>query len=49
VLKVYREPGPDASALYGWAYRFRQDLSAGEQVTPLGAATARIAVAMLLP
>jgi Uma2 family endonuclease len=49
VLEVYREPGHDASALYGWAYRSRQDLAAGEQMTPLAAPTARIAVATLLP
>ena len=49
VLEVFREPGPDASALYGWAYRSRQDLAAGQQVTPLAEPTARIAVAELLP
>ena len=49
LLEVYREPGPDASALYGWAYRSRQDLSAEEHVSPLAAPTERIAVATLLP
>ena len=49
VLEVYREPHPDASAPHGWAYRSRQDLAAGEHVTPLAAPTARIAVAELLP
>ena len=48
VLEVYREPGPDTSALYGWAYRAAQTLNAGEQVSPLAASTARIAVADLL-
>jgi Uma2 family endonuclease len=49
VLEVYREPGPDASALYGWAYRAVQSLSSGEHVSPLAAPTARIAIADLLP
>lgn len=49
VLEVYREPHPDPSAPHGWAYRSRQSLAAGEHVTPLGAPTARIAVADLLP
>jgi len=49
VLEVYRDPGPDASALYGWAYRSRQDLAAGEEVNPLAVPTARIAVSELLP
>lgn len=49
VLEVYREPHPDASAPHGWAYRSRQDLAAGEHVTPSAAPTARIAVANLLP
>lgn len=49
VLEVHREPGPDASALYGWAYRAVQTLTAPDHVTPLAAPTARIAVADLLP
>jgi Uma2 family endonuclease len=49
VLEVYREPAPDDSALYGWAYRSRQNLSAGEHVTLFAAPSARIAVADLLP
>jgi len=49
VLEVYRDSGPDASALLGWAYRSTQSLSAGDHVTPLAAPASRIAVADLLP
>ena len=49
VLEVHREPGPDTSALYGWAYRAMQTLNAEEHVTPLAAPSARIPVADLLP
>ena len=49
VVEVYREPGPDVTAFYGWAYRFLQRLSAEQSVTPLAAPTARIAVADLRP
>ena len=48
-LEVYQEPGPDATALYGWAYGAIQTLGAKDAVTPLAAPTARIAVADLLP
>ena len=49
VLEVYREPGPQAGALYGWAYRSIQGLGAEDHVTPLAMPTARIPVADLLP
>jgi hypothetical protein len=49
VLEVYREPHPDPSSPYGWAYRSFQSLAAGEHVTPSAAPAARIAVADLLP
>ncbi len=49
VLEVYREPGPDAFALYGWAYRSVEKLRSGAHVSPLAAPTARIAVTDLLP
>ena len=49
VLEVYREPHPDPSAPYGWAYRSFQSLAEGEHVAPSAAPTARIAVANLLP
>jgi Uma2 family endonuclease len=48
-LEVFREAGPDASALYGWAYHTRQDLAGTDHVTPVAAPTAHIAVADLLP
>ena len=49
VLEVYREPAADARAVYGAAYRWRQTLSASEQVSPLFAPDARLAVQHLLP
>lgn len=49
VLEVCRDPRPDASASYGWAYRSIQSLSAGEQVSPLAAPAAHVPVADLLP
>jgi Uma2 family endonuclease len=49
VLEVYRDPGPDVSASYGWAYRSVQSLSPSEQLSPLAAPAARIPVAELLP
>jgi Uma2 family endonuclease len=48
-LEVYRDPRPDASARYGWAYRSVESLSAGEHVSPLAAPTARVSVLDLLP
>jgi Uma2 family endonuclease len=49
VLEIYRDPRPDASASYGWAYRSVQSLHAGEHVAPLAAPTARVPIADLLP
>jgi Uma2 family endonuclease len=49
VLEVYRDPKPDASASYGWAYRSVQSLDVGEHASPLAAPTARVPVADLLP
>ena len=49
VLEVYREPAPDASAPYGWAYRVALTLGSGQHVTPLAAPSARILVADFLP
>lgn len=49
VLEVYREPGLDAKAQYGWAYRVLLTLRGDEYVTPLAAPSARIPVADLLP
>lgn len=49
VLEVYREPGPDAAALYGWAYRSVQSLHAGEHVSPFAARAVRVPISDLLP
>jgi Uma2 family endonuclease len=49
VLEVHREPGPDAGAQYGWAYRVLLTLGPDEHVTPLAAPSARIPIADLLP
>ncbi len=49
VLEVHREPGLDAGAQYGWAYRVLRTLRADEHVTPLAAPSARIPIADLLP
>jgi Uma2 family endonuclease len=49
VLEVYRDPRPDASASYGWAYRSVQSLSAREHVSPLSAPQASVPVADLIP
>jgi Uma2 family endonuclease len=49
VLEVYRDPGPDASALYGWAYRTLLTLGPDDHVTPLAAPSAHILVADFLP
>jgi Uma2 family endonuclease len=49
LLEVYREPGPDASALYGWAYRSVERFQSGAHVSPLAAPTACLPVADLLP
>jgi Uma2 family endonuclease len=49
VLEVYRDPGLDAGAPYGWAYRVGLTHGPGEHVTPLAAPSARILVADFLP
>ena len=49
VLEVYREPAPDATAPFGWAYHVVRRLHAEESIAPLAAPTANIAVADLLP
>ena len=49
VLEVCRDPGPVASAQYGWSYRVTERLSASDSVSPLAAPQARIAVSDLLP
>jgi Uma2 family endonuclease len=49
VLEIYRDPRPDASASYGWAYRSVQRLHAGEHVSPLAAPTAHVPISDILP
>jgi Uma2 family endonuclease len=49
VLEVYRDPGPDAAATYGWGYRSVTTLRPPAVVTPLSFPAAQIAVADLLP
>jgi len=49
VLEVYREPAADARSVYGAAYRTRRVYTAGEQVCPLCAPDAPLAVERLLP
>ena len=49
ILEVHREPGLDAGAPYGWAYRVLLTPRGDEYVTPLAAPSARIPVADFLP
>lgn len=49
VLEVYRDPGPDASAPYGWAYRSVDTLASPAAVVPVAFPDTRVAVAALLP
>ena len=48
-LEVYREPVPDASAVYGWRYRSVVALTRADVVVPLAFPSARISVTDLLP
>ena len=49
VLEVYRDPGPDPSAPYGWRYLSATMLTPPAVVVPLAFTTSRVAVADLLP
>ena len=49
VLEVYREPGADPAAPYGWRYSALLRLGPADRVSPLAVPGARIAVADLLP
>ena len=49
VLEVYRDPGPDQSAPYGWRYRSVTTVAPPAVVAPLALPSTRIAVADLLP
>jgi Uma2 family endonuclease len=49
VLEVYRDPGPDPSAPYGWRYRSVETLTPPAVVVPRALPSTQIAVADLLP
>jgi Uma2 family endonuclease len=49
VLEVYRDPGPDPSAPYGWRYRAVATPAPPAIVVPLAFTAAQVAVADLLP
>ena len=49
VLEVYRDPGPDPEAIYGWRYRSVTVLAPPAGVVPLAFPASQIVVAELLP
>jgi len=49
VLEIYRDPGPDPAAIYGWRYRSVSTLAPPAVAVPLAFASSHIAVADLLP
>ena len=49
VLEVYREPGPDRSAEFGWRFLDVQALRRGTTIAPLARPDVTVAVADLLP
>jgi len=49
VLEVYRDPGPDPTAPYGWRYRAVERLGPAAVVSPLALPSVRLAVSDLLP
>jgi Uma2 family endonuclease len=49
VVEVYRDPAPDAAALYGWRYRSLEVLRATDSITLRAIPSARVAVRDLLP
>ncbi|MFN3690305.1 MAG: Uma2 family endonuclease [Fimbriimonadales bacterium] len=49
VVEVYREPGADARAIYGAAYRHRQVAAVGATLHPLCCPEVAVAVESLLP
>ena len=48
-LEVYRDPGPDPAAAYGWRYRSAVTLTPPAVVVPLAFPASQIVVADLLP
>ena len=49
VLEVYRDPGPDPTASFGWRYQSVGVFERGASVSPLSLPAARIRVTDLLP
>jgi Uma2 family endonuclease len=49
VLEVYRDPGADVTAPYGWRYLSVERLTPSASVSPIGVQAASIPVAALLP
>jgi hypothetical protein len=49
VLEVYRDPGADVTAPYGWRYTSRQRVAPPSSVVPLEVPTGPFPVAALLP
>ena len=49
VLEVYRNPGPDRAASFGWRYQSVEALERGASVSPLALPGAHIRVGDLLP
>jgi Uma2 family endonuclease len=48
-LEVYRGPGPDSAAAFGWRYRSVETLERGAAVSPLASPGAHIRVSEVLP
>ena len=48
-LEVYRDPGPDAAAPFGWRYTAVEHVGADATVAPLAAPDAHVRVSDLLP
>ena len=49
VVEVYRDPGADLTAPFGWRYTSVDRFRPGDSVAPLGVPAAPLAVAALLP
>jgi Uma2 family endonuclease len=49
VVEIYRDPGPDLTAPFGWRYTSVDRFRPGDSVTPLDVPAAPLAVAALLP
>ena len=49
VVEVYRDPGADLTAPYGWRYMSMQRMTPPGSVTPIGVPATPIPVAALIP